>query len=121
MPKIISFAWITEPLLSGRKTRTRRKWSDKYANRFKVGDVCYAYDRQPRFKGKKVAEIKITSIKKEDISLATKEDYELEGFKYMEKHGLKIWGKEPADAFNEWVEEGGEYWVVDFELTKVCD
>jgi len=88
MPKIISFAWTTEPLLSGRKTRTRRKWSDKYANRFKVGDVCYAYDRQPRFKGKKVAEIKITSIKKEDISLATKEDYQ--AFEPESPHLLRV-------------------------------
>ncbi len=116
--KIISFAWTTPALLSGEKTRTRREWNDKYAKQFKVGDLIQAYDKQPRFKGKRVAIIKITSIKKENISLMPKEDYHKEGFAYLEKIGEKIFKKNPKIAFKEWKEEGEDYWVIDFELVK---
>ena len=113
--KIISFAWTTDAFLAGRKTKTRRTWSWKYAQRFKPGDICKAYDRQPRFGGKPIGFIKIVSINNEDISLMPDNDFELEGFKYMEEKGLKIWGENPRDAFNNWREDGGDYWVVLFE------
>jgi len=45
--KIISFAWTTEASLAGRKTATRRCWSEGYARRFKSGDLVQAYDRNP--------------------------------------------------------------------------
>ncbi len=116
--KIISFAWTTPALLAGEKTRTRREWSDKYAQRFKVGDLIQAYDKQPRFKGKKVAIIKITGIKKEDISLMPDEDYFKEGFEYLEKINKKIFDQDPKIAFEEWREDGGGYWVIDFEVIE---
>jgi len=117
--KIISFAWTTDSLLKGKKTRTRREWDDKFASRFRVGDLIQAWDKQPRFKGKRVAIIKITGIKKEDISLMPDEDYEKEGFAYIEKQGQSIWGQEPKEAFKEWREDGGDYWVIDFELIEI--
>lgn len=117
--KIISFSWTTPALIAGRKSRTRRQWSNEYAKRFKTGDLCQAYDRQPRFGGKIVAIIRITGIKHEHISEMTSRDFELEGFSYMEEQGMKIWGKEPADAFNEWMDEDEEYWVIDFEIVKL--
>lgn len=117
--KIISFAWTTPALLAGYKTRTRREWSDKYAKRFKVGDLIQAWDKQPRFKGKKVAIIRITGIKKEDISLMPDEDYCKEGFAYLFRINKTIFGKHPVAAFEDWREEGGEYWVIDFELLKL--
>lgn len=42
------------------------------------------------------------------------EDYEKEGFAYMQEKGLKIWGKKPQQAFDDWKLEGGFYWVIDF-------
>ncbi|MBW2053822.1 MAG: ASCH domain-containing protein [Deltaproteobacteria bacterium] len=45
--KIVSFAWTTEALLAGRKTVTRRCWNERYAGRFKSGDLVQAYDRNP--------------------------------------------------------------------------
>ena len=116
--KIISFAWTTPALLAGKKTRTRRDWNDKYAKRFKVGDLIQAYDKQPRFKGKKVAIIKIVNIKKEDINLMPDEDYDKEGFAYLEKINKEIFGQTPKIAFQEWKEDGGKYWVIDFEVLK---
>jgi len=58
--KIISFAWTTEALLKGKKTQTRRFWDDKYARKFKAGDLVQAYDKNPRSGGKPVAIIRIT-------------------------------------------------------------
>lgn len=58
--KIISFAWTTKVLLEGKKTVTRRDWNDKYAKTFHKGDIVQAYDKNPRCKGKKIAEIIIT-------------------------------------------------------------
>ena len=52
--KIISFAWTTEALLAGIKTCTRRDWNDDYARRFKNGEFCQAFDRNPRAGGKRV-------------------------------------------------------------------
>lgn len=118
MSQIISFAWTVPALLARRKTRTRRLWDDGYAKRFKVGDIVQAWDKQPRFKGKKIAEIKIISIKKENISLMPSEDFEKEGFKYMEEQELRIWGMNPRDAFDSWRNDVDDYWVIDFEIIR---
>lgn len=67
---IISFAWTTQALLAGRKTVTRREWTDGHAAKFKPGDLVDAWDKLPRCKGsKKVAVIRIISIKRSLLSL----------------------------------------------------
>lgn len=116
---IMSFAWTTPAVRARRKTRTRRQWAYEYAKRFKVGDICQAYDRQPRFGGVKIGTIKITGKKKELISKMPDEDYEREGFAFMEERGMKIWGKQPRKAFEDWKRVGGYTWVVDFEIINL--
>lgn len=111
---IISFAWTSEAFKAGRKTKTRREWTEDYANRFKIGDICKAYDRQPRFGGKQIGELIVESLTYEDIRLMPDSDYELEGFAYLEEQGLKIWNKHPREAFEDWRNEGGFYWVLHF-------
>lgn len=115
---IISFAWTTEPLLAGRKTRTRRDWALNHSKKFKVGDLVQAYDKLPIHGGRRVAIIKITGIKHEHISEMPDEDYEKEGFAYMEEQGLTIWGKKIREAFEEWRKDDDYYWVIDFELVE---
>lgn len=117
MSKIISFAWTTPAIVAKRKTVTRREWNDKYAKRFKVGDICQPYDKNPMYGGKPIKDrmIRIVSVKKEDIKTMPNQDFEHEGFAYLEEQGLTIWGKPPRKAFEEWREEGGIYWVVRFE------
>lgn len=115
---IMAFQHTTPAMLAGRKSRTRRELKEAHAKKFYVGMICAAYDKSPRVGGKKVAEIRITGIKKEDISLMPSEDYEKEGFAYLEEQGLIIWGKHPLNAFQDWRDAGGEYTVVDFELLK---
>lgn len=62
---IVSFAWTTGALLAGRKTCTRRRWSDEYFQQwvraYQEGRIVHdAYDRSPRAGGHKVAEIRLT-------------------------------------------------------------
>jgi hypothetical protein len=58
--KIISFAWTTKALLAGAKTVTRRDWTKEYAERFEKDEVIQAYNKSPRFGGKRVALIRLT-------------------------------------------------------------
>ena len=112
---IVSFAWTNGAFLAGRKSRTRREWDDAYARRFKAGDVAQAYDKSPRYGGKKIGEILIKDIRYLNTRDMTEEDYEKEGFAYMEEKGIKIWNKEARRAFEDWKKEAKDYWVIDFE------
>ena len=121
MVKIISFAWTSRALIAERKTRTRRKWNDKYAKKFKKGDIIKAYDRSPLYGGRAIKVLRLTADPvKEDIRNMPNSDYEREGFKFMEENDIKIWKKDPKTAFKEWKEEGGDYYIIDFEFVKGC-
>ena len=113
--KIISFAWTIEPLLGGRKTVTRRKWSDKYARRFKHMDLVQAYDRQPEYRGRCMAIIELAGDPyKEPLSAMTDEEEKAEG---------GLWGS--AWAFIDDYSKGADarydfdLWVIRFEVIKV--
>ena len=61
---MISFAWTTDDFLAGRKTATRRFWTDEYAEKWwrnvqKRNNIADAYDKNPRFGGKKIGEIRV--------------------------------------------------------------
>ena len=117
---IVSMAWTKDAYKAGCKTRTRRKWTDEYAKRFKINSLFQGYDKSPRFKGKRIGVSTILNIKKEHISLMPDEDYEKEGFKYMSDNNLKIWDKDPWEAFNDWRKTDETYYVVDFTpCTKI--
>jgi hypothetical protein len=84
--KIISFAWTTDALLAGRKTATCRNYDERYARRFRAGDLVAAYDRSPRYKGTQVAIIRLTH----DATIGPWKDiltdpYEQEGFAYYDE------------------------------------
>ena len=63
----ISFSWTTEALLAGKKTVTRRDWSTKHANKFKVGTWHWATNKQRRFGGKIIGRVYIVSIRREPL------------------------------------------------------
>lgn len=113
---IISFAWTTEALISGRKTVTRRYWSRRYAQRFHAGDLTQAYDRSPRYRGQQVAIIRLTRDPyTQSLDDLTDEDERKEG---------GLWGS--AQAFREvmWganLREDTEPdpFVLEFELVAV--
>ena len=112
--KIISMAWTSAAFKAGRKWVTRRDWTREYAARFKVDDVCQVFDRSPRFGGRRIGFLKILSLTYEPMKLMPSFDFELEGFAFMEERGLKIWGREPRQAFEDWRREDKFYWVVRF-------
>ncbi len=117
--KIISFAYTTDALLAGEKTVSRRYWTDNHANRFQPGELVQAWDKRPSFGGKKVAEIKIIAVYKENMVNAPDEDYEKEGFAYMLKNGMKCAGEETTMAYwRAWKGTREDVWVVRFELVR---
>jgi len=112
--KIISFAWTTEALLSGNKTVTRRTWKKQLVN---VGDIVQAYDRSPRFKGKKVALIEITSVSREPLNMITYIEEQKEG---------GLWGSSRSfvDSFlsaYKGMEETDLVWRIEFRIKEVIN
>jgi|SRR3990167_1820424 len=112
---IISFAWTKDAFLNNRKSVTRRSWKEDYAKRFQVGSIHNAYDKSPLYGGKIIGKIKVSALYQQNIQYMPKEDYEKEGFKFMEEKGIKIWNKEPRKAFDDWKKEDKIYWVLEFE------
>lgn len=118
--KEISFAWTTPALLAGRKTVTRRAWSDDYARRFRAGELVTALDRQRRYRGKPVAVIRLTQAPYfESTVKAPDTDWEAEGFEYLTGIGAKVDGHAPEALWRRWRWIGEDMWVVRFELVEV--
>lgn len=120
----ISFAWTTPALIRGEKSCTRRDWPDHYARLFVTactrGDLVAAYDRQPRFGGKRVALIELLSVTNELTSEAPAEDYVREGFVYLASIGMKVDGMTPQALWREWKSEPDRrMWVIRFKLVRL--
>jgi uncharacterized protein YqfB (UPF0267 family) len=114
---IISFAWTKKTLTlrnkRKRKTVTRRFWKDHYARRFKKGTVHDAYDKDPRYGGKKIAEIQITKdLYKEKLDKMTDSHFKREG-------GTMYW-KNKQEFIKMMKARGDEPWVVEFKVIRVC-
>jgi hypothetical protein len=119
--KTISFAWTTAALLAGEKTVTRRDWKPQYAARFQEGDLLAAYDRQPRFGGKRVATIRLTQTPYlESTEYAPTQDYVAEGFKYLDERGILVDGLTPPRLWRAWKLLPRELYVVRFRLVETC-
>lgn len=122
--RIISFAWTTPALLAGRKSVTRRGWSDKHAAGFHKDDLIQAYNRSPRHGGERVAYITLTQDPYKELTFyMPDEDYDREGFKYFaenpEVEVPKTFAPEDGDwlqHFNAWRREAQYLWVIRFEL-----
>lgn len=121
MAKIISFARTTSAFIARRKTVTRRNWQDSYFARWKDGDPFQAWSASPRVKGAiKVGEGRIVTVRREWTSEMPEDDYEAEGFTYMDEHGIAI-GKELAciDFWKGWRERPELLTTVRFEVTAI--
>ena len=116
----ISFAWTTPALLAGVKTVTRRDWEPEYAARFKAGQLVAAYDRQPRYRGRQVAMIRLMQAPyRQSTAEAPESDWEAEGFAFLESVGAKVDGMRPKVLWRAWHVFPREMWVVRFELVDV--
>ena len=116
----ISFAWTTSALLAGVKTVTRRDWNPEYAARFTAGQLVAAYDRQPRYRGRQVATIRLAQAPYlQSTADAPESDWQAEGFAYLESVGAKVDGMRPKVLWRAWHVYPQEMWVVRFELVEV--
>ncbi|EMO84353.1 hypothetical protein [Leptospira santarosai] len=121
--KIISFGYTTAPLLAGRKTITRREWKDEYALKFRPGEIIQAYDKSPRYGGKKIGELKISWIVKLYLGNMPDSDYEAEGFAWLDENPefihknfiLKDGTTDMWKYFRMWRMSGKVSWAIKFE------
>lgn len=118
--RIISFAWTTPALLAREKTVTRRDWKSSYAKTFHKGDLLQAWDRSPRFGGKKVGVIRLTHTPyRERLCDIPQGDWWNEGFAYLEKRGIKIDGSCPRTLWAMWHKSIDYRWVLRFEIVSL--
>lgn len=83
----ISFSWTTPAIRARHKSVTRRDWKDSYARTFKEGEIIIATDRQPRFGGKEIGKIRLTHAPYQESEFdMPDEDYEGEGFAFLDEH-----------------------------------
>lgn len=116
--RIISFAWTTEALVVGRKVCTRRDWQQAYARSFKAGEMVAAYERSPRIRGKEVGTIRLTAAPEFTAALPD-EDFEREGFGWMQERHQLVDGVEPRVMWQLWQHHSEPQWVVRFELVSL--
>jgi hypothetical protein len=121
---IISFARTTAALVARRKTVTRRLWKDSTATKFLPGSIHDAWSMSPRFMKKgarKIGRIRILSVTKEPTRCIPDEDWEAEGFAYMQEQGIDL-GSETTvvECWNAWRSDPSlETWVVRFETVSI--
>lgn len=115
----ISFAWTTPALLAGRKTRTRRDWSNSHVLKFHAGNLVAAYDKSPRIRGRKVAIIRLTFDPfQTNTAHLNDKDWELEGFAYLSAIDAKVNGMTPSTFWLAWKAAKLNLWTIDFELVR---
>lgn len=116
----ISFAWTTAAYQARRKKCTRRRWPKHYAARFHKGDLVEAYDRNPRNGGQKVGVIQLSRDPYlERTGKFPPEDYEYEGFKWMEENGILIQGLTAKQFCSQWILADELVYVVRFEPVSI--
>lgn len=112
---IIAFAWTTAAFEAGAKTCTRRRWGDEYASRFKPGTVCQGWDNGPRNGGTIKGLLRITKKPyKENTRDMPDEDFDNEGFRWMEEQGMMFRGITPRKFWEGWKNLAEDVYVVRF-------
>jgi hypothetical protein len=116
----ISFAWTTRALIEGHKLVTRRTWTDNYAAQFNQGDLVTVYDKRPNWGGRPVAIIRLTQTPYRQMSDKVSQlDWKLEGFAWMEAHGMKVGKVSPKQLWKQWHDEPENFWVIRFEVVEI--
>lgn len=112
---IISFAWTTGVMLEGKKTCTRRRWSEQYFQQwvraYQAGRLIHdAYNRSPRAGGKRIGKIRLTCEPyRERLGDMAEKDLEAEGGLWLSKEEfITLFGGDPEEKVV----------VVRFELAK---
>lgn len=112
---IISFGWTAPAIVVKVKRVTRRDWPDHYARQFRCGEAYQAYDRSPRVGGQKLFTIRLLELYKERACDVPEEDWELEGFAFLEQAGITLKGRTPREVWQGWKESVRPLWVARFD------
>lgn len=118
--RIISFGWTWPAFVAGAKTVTRRNWDADYAAKFKRGDILQAYDKSPRFGGKKIGLLTLTQDPYLERTSSMRDgDYEAEGFAYLNANRHLLPKSMPydvsRDGFEAWKGLDEKMWVIRFK------
>lgn len=125
---ILSFAWTWPAFVAQAKSVTRRAWKPNYAERWKGGTEFDAYDRSPRFKGRKIGVGQLVGpARLRTLSSMPHADYGREGFQYLYDHPQlvppsrrkQLWEDWTWAGFDKWRLSGGSVWVVRFEILEI--
>lgn len=111
---------------------TRRDWNPTHAAKFKAGMLVDAWDTSPRMKPyrikkglpapRKVATIRLTvDPRLERLTDIPPEDWEREGFAYLQPRGIKVDGVSPAVLYQRWTDSKDLAWVVRFEVVEYLE
>lgn len=114
---IMSFAHTADALVAGRKTVTRRCWKESHAAKFTPGTLVAAWDHLPHRGGKKIAVLRIVSVRLSDVLGVGTVEAMREGF------------ADAAEFFMAWRKAHGgrarclrgKCYRVEFELVEVHD
>jgi hypothetical protein len=118
--KAMSFAYTIKAMKARAKCSTRRDWKQGYALNFYEGMKFLAVTRQLRFGGEPFGIGQLTADPiLERTGKMTEQDYEDEGFLWMEKNGLLFRGRDPRQAFEEWKAANEMLYVVRFNILEI--
>ncbi|MGB8647282.1 MAG: hypothetical protein WCF84_18740 [Anaerolineae bacterium] len=126
----ISFAWTTAAVRARRKTVTRRQWTDYWAHlfarAFERNELIAALDKDRRAGGKQFGTIRLTRAPyQESESLMPDEDYEGEGFAFLDEYPqfkpAKWRGASLRELFGQSRLEGAVVYVVRFEVVDLVE
>lgn len=118
----ISFSYVSPAFCAMQKSVTRRNWANVTIKMFRKDSHFLAWSKQARFGGEPIGIGKMVADPfKQDISDINFEGtdgiwrlYEAEGFKYLDGDKTTL-----LDATVGWINSGGIYTVVPFEIIEV--
>ena len=122
MSRIISFGWTADAVKARRKTVTRREWKDSYARTFKAGEELQAWTKVPFAGGKRFGTVRLTQAPyQESTGEIPFEDWDAEGFEFMNEAGITVDGRPPLQFWMDWRTRPRTLWVVRFEILELFE
>ena len=127
MSRIISFGWTAAAVKARRKSVTRRAWAVPYGESFREGEELQAWTQAPFVPGAhRFGTIRLVEKPAQRLtSWQLADEWEAEGFAYMEEQGLTLpVGTKrltPREFWDRWKLRAELLWVVRFEIVELFE
>lgn len=119
-PRLLYFGPMSVALLKGRKTSVRVPFASRRSVAFQPGELVPAYDQRPKRGGKPIAMLRITDRPyRMNSADATEEDYEIEGFAYLEEQGQTFGHEEPRRYWEAAKAAKADVCVIRFQVVDI--